>query len=212
MTPLAWVATIAWVVVAANALNLFDNFDGAAGGAALVAGLALSLWWGLGSGPTALGAALAGAVAGFLVWNAPPARIFMGDAGSHFLGAALAGLTLLDGGRAGTAGAAPAALAILVPVVLLAVPLFDTALVMVERQRHHRPLSVGARDHTSHRLARLGLRARPVVLILWGLSAAAAGAASLAALGPWWFGAGVATLAAGLALLGVRLGRVPVYD
>ena len=139
----AWAATIAWVVVAANALNLFDNFDGAAGGAALVAGLALSLWWGLGGGPTALGAALAGAAAGFLVWNAPPARIFMGDAGSHFLGAALAGLTLLDAGRAGTAGAAPAALAILVPVVLLAVPLFDTALVAVERRRHHRPLSVG---------------------------------------------------------------------
>ena len=208
----AWTATIVWVVVAANALNLFDNFDGAAGGAALVAGLALSLWWGLGGGPTALGAALAGAAAGFLVWNAPPARIFMGDAGSHFLGAALAGLTLLDGGRAGTAGAAPAALAILVPVVLLAVPLFDTALVAVERRRHHRPLSVGGRDHTSHRLARLGLRARPVVLVLWCLSAAAAGAASLAVLGPWWFAAGAAVLAAGLALLGVRLGRVPAYD
>jgi UDP-GlcNAc:undecaprenyl-phosphate GlcNAc-1-phosphate transferase len=208
----AWAATVAWVVVAANALNLFDNFDGAAGGAALVAGSALSLWWGLGSGPTALGAALAGAAAGFLIWNAPPARIFMGDAGSHFLGAALAGLTLLDGGRAGTAGAAPAALAILVPVVLLAVPLFDTALVAVERRRHHRPLSVGGRDHTSHRLARLGLRARPVVLILWGLSAAAAGAASLAVLGPWWFAAGVAAPAVALTLLGVRLARVPIYD
>jgi UDP-GlcNAc:undecaprenyl-phosphate GlcNAc-1-phosphate transferase len=208
----AWVATIAWVVVAANALNLFDNFDGAAGGAALASGLALSLWWGLGSGPTALGAALAGAAAGFLVWNAPPARIFMGDAGSHFLGAALAGLTLLDGGRAGTAGAAPAALAILVPVVLLAVPLFDTALVAVERRRHHRPLSVGGRDHTSHRLARLGLGARPVALVLWGLAAVAAGAASLAAAGPWWFAAGTAALAAVLALLGVRLARVAVYD
>jgi UDP-GlcNAc:undecaprenyl-phosphate GlcNAc-1-phosphate transferase len=208
----AWAATIAWVVVIANALNLFDNFDGAAGGAALVAALALSLWWGLGSGPTALGAALAGAAAGFLIWNAPPARIFMGDAGSHFLGAVLAGLTLLDAGRAGGAGVAPAPLVILVPVVLLAVPLFDTALVAVERRRHHRPLSVGGRDHTSHRLAGLGLGARPVVLILWGLAAAAAGTAALAVLGPWWFGLGTAVLMAGLAVLGVGLARVPVYD
>ncbi|MFH1329690.1 MAG: undecaprenyl/decaprenyl-phosphate alpha-N-acetylglucosaminyl 1-phosphate transferase [Actinomycetota bacterium] len=208
---LAWVATIAWVVVVANAVNLFDNFDGAAAGAALVAALALALWWGLGTGPTALAAALAGAAAGFLLWNAPPARIFMGDAGSHFLGAALAGLTLLDAGRAGTAGPAPWALAVLVPVVLLAVPLFDTALVAVERRRHRRPVSVGGRDHTAHRLAGLGLGARPVALLLWGLGVAAAGTASLAAVGRWWLAAGAAVLTAGLALLGRRLTRVPVY-
>ena len=207
----AWMATIAWVVVLANALNLFDNFDGAAGGAALLASLALALWWGMGAGPTPLAAALAGAAAGFLVWNFPPARLFMGDAGSHFLGAALAGLTLLDAGRVGRAGPASAALVVLVPVVLLAVPLFDTALVAVERRRHRRPLAVGGRDHTSHRLARLGLAPRPVALALWGLAAGAAGAASLAAAGEWWFAAGVAVLALGLAGLGLRLARVPVY-
>jgi UDP-GlcNAc:undecaprenyl-phosphate GlcNAc-1-phosphate transferase len=207
----AWVATIAWVVVAANACNLFDNFDGASGGVTVVAALALALWWGLGHGPTALAAALAGAVAGFLVWNFPPARLFMGDAGSHFLGTALAGLTLLDAGRAGTASPAPWPQAILVPIVLLAVPLFDTALVAVERRRHGRPLAVGGRDHTAHRLALLGLGARRVALLLWGLAVAAAGAASLAAAGPWWFGAGAAGVAAGLALLGIRLARVPAY-
>ena len=208
----AWLATVAWVVVAANALNLFDNFDGSAGGAALVAGVTLALWWGLGTGPTGLAAALAGAVAGFLVWNAPPARIFMGDAGSHFLGTALAGLTLLDAGRAGTSGEAPWPLAVLVPVVLLAVPLCDTCLVAVERRRHRRPLSVGGRDHSAHRLALLGLGARPVALLLLGLAAAAAGAASLAAAGRWWFAGGAAVLCAGLAGLGIRLARVPVYD
>jgi UDP-GlcNAc:undecaprenyl-phosphate GlcNAc-1-phosphate transferase len=207
----AWVATIAWVVVAANALNLFDNFDGAAGGAALVASLALALWWGMGHGPVALAAALAGAAAGFLVWNFPPARVFMGDAGSHFLGAALAGLTLLDGGRAGGALPAPWPLVVLVPVVLLAVPLFDTALVAVERHRHHRPLAVGGRDHSAHRLSLLGLGPRPVAFLLWGLAAGAAGAASLAAAGRWWFAAGAGLLAAGLAVLGIRLGRVRVY-
>lgn len=208
---LAWAATIAWVVVAANAFNLFDNFDGAAGGAALVAAVTVALWWGLGAGPTAPAAALAGAAAGFLLWNAPPARIFMGDAGSHFLGAALAGLTLLDAGRAGTTGPAPAVLAVLVPVVLLAVPLFDTVLVTVERRRHRRPLAVGGRDHTAHRLARLGLAPRRVALLLWGLTAAAAGAASLAAAGGWWFAAGAGVLAVGLAVLGIRLARVPAY-
>ena len=204
-------ATIAWVVVAANALNLFDNFDGAAGGVTVLAAGALALWWGIGRGPTALAAALAGAAAGFLVWNFPPARLFMGDAGSHFLGTALAGLTLLDGGRAGTASPAPWPLAVVVPIVLLAVPLFDTALVAVERRRHGRPLAVGGRDHTAHRLALLGLGARRVTVLLWGLAAGAAGAASLAAAGPWWLGAGAGLLAAGLAVLGIRLGRVPVY-
>ncbi len=207
----AWVATVAWVVVAANALNLFDNFDGAAGGSALLAALALSLWWGIGHGPTALAAALAGASAGFLVWNFPPARIFMGDAGSHFLGVALAGLTLADAGRAGAAAPAPWPRVILVPLVLLAVPLFDTALVAVERWRHRRPLAVGGRDHAAHRLSLLGLGPRRVAFVLWGLAAAAAGVASLAALGWWWFAAGAGALAAGLAFLGIRLARVPAY-
>ncbi|MBP1633302.1 MAG: undecaprenyl/decaprenyl-phosphate alpha-N-acetylglucosaminyl 1-phosphate transferase, partial [Acidobacteria bacterium] len=114
----AWVATARWVVVAANAVNLFDNVDGAAGGAALVAAAALWAWWAVGSGPVPLASALAGAVAGFLVFNLPPARLFMGDAGSHFLGTALAGLTVLDAGRAGSAGPAPAALVVLVPMAL----------------------------------------------------------------------------------------------
>ncbi|MBN2114510.1 MAG: undecaprenyl/decaprenyl-phosphate alpha-N-acetylglucosaminyl 1-phosphate transferase [Acidimicrobiia bacterium] len=209
---MGWLATVAWVVVAANALNLFDNFDGAAGGAALIAAVAAALWWGLGTGPTALAAALAGATAGFLIWNAPPARLFMGDAGSHFLGTALAGLTLVDAGRVGQAVPAPWGLTVGVPVVLLAIPLFDTALVVLERRRHRRPLSVGGRDHTSHRLAALGLASRRVALILWGLTAAAAGVASLGVLGWGWFTAGAALLAVGLTALGVRLARVRAYD
>ena len=101
---------------------------------------------------------------------------------------------------------------ILVPVVLLAVPLFDTALVAVERRRHRRPLAVGGRDHTAHRLALLGLGPRPVALLLWGLAAAAAGAASLAAAGPLVVRrGGAACWRPGLAVLGIRLGRVPVY-
>jgi UDP-GlcNAc:undecaprenyl-phosphate GlcNAc-1-phosphate transferase len=207
----AWVATVVWVVVAANAVNLFDNIDGAAGGMGLVAAAALWIWWATGSGPSSLAAGLAGAVAGFLVLNLHPARIFMGDAGSHFLGAALAGLTILDAGRAGSPGPAPAALVLGVPLVLLAAPLFDTALVAVERLRHGRPISTGGRDHTSHRLVVLGLGVPLVAAGLWALSVVAAGVASLAVLGGWWFPVGSALLAVSLAAFGARLARVRVY-
>ena len=207
----AWAATVLWVVVAANALNLFDNVDAAAGGASLIAAGALWLWWAVGSGPSVLAAALAGAAAGFLAFNLPPARLFMGDAGSHFLGAALAGLTVLDAGRAGGAGPAPVALVVLVPLVLLAVPLFDTALVAVERVRHGRPVMAGGRDHTSHRLLALSLEVGPTVAVLWGIAIAAAGVAGLALAGWAWLAGAAALLAVGLAALGLRLARVPVY-
>lgn len=207
----AWAATVLWVVIAANAVNIFDNIDGAAGAAALVAAAALWAWWGIGSGPVPLASALAGAAAGFLVFNLPPARVFMGDAGSHFLGTALAGLTVLDAGRAGSGSAVPATLVVLVPVVLLAVPLFDAALVTVERWRHGRPVMAGGRDHTSHRLLALGLGLGLVVVLLSGLALLAAGVATLAALDWRWFAGGAVLLGAGLAVLGVRLARMAVY-
>jgi UDP-GlcNAc:undecaprenyl-phosphate GlcNAc-1-phosphate transferase len=207
----AWTATVLWVVVVANALNLFDNVDAAAGGASLIGAVALWLWWTIGSGPSALPAALAGAAAGFLALNLPPARLFMGDAGSHFLGAALAGLTALDRGRAGSAAAAPAALVVLVPMVLLAVPLCDAVLVAVERARHGRPITAGGRDHTSHRLLLIGFGVRPTVAVLWATAVVAAGAASLAAAGWGWFAVGAALLGVGLTAVGIRLARVPVY-
>lgn len=207
----AWAATVIWVVIAANALNLFDNVDGAAGGAGLVAAGALWLWWAVGWGPSSLAAALAGAVAGFLAFNLPPARIFMGDGGSLFLGAALAGLTVLDAGRAGSEGPAAAVSVVLVPLVLLAVPLFDTALVAVERVRHRRPVMRGGSDHTSHRLLGLGLDLPRVLALLWAMCTLSAGAAALAAAGGAWLVAGVVLLGAGLAGLGLRLAKVPVY-
>lgn len=207
----AWVVTVAWVVIAANAVNLFDNVDAAAGGAVLVAAGTLWLWWAVGGGPSPLAAGLAGAAVGFLVLNLPPARVFMGDGGSHFLGAALAGLTVLDSGRAGSAGPADAALVVVVPLLLLAVPLFDAALVVVERRRHHRPVMRGGADHTAHRLLALGLGLPRVVWLLWALCALSAGVASLAAAGWPWLVSGAIPLAVGFTLLGHRLARVPVY-
>jgi UDP-GlcNAc:undecaprenyl-phosphate GlcNAc-1-phosphate transferase len=201
-------ATVLWVVVAMNAVNLVDNMDAAAGGMALIAAGALWIWWAAGTGPVVLVAALGGAIVGFLALNLPPARVFMGDAGSHFLGAAIAGLAVLDAGRAGTAGPAGPLAVIGVPIALLAVPLFDTAFVDVDRLRHGRPVSVGGSDHTAHRLARRGLSVSVVVAILWSASLLAAAVGSLAAIeGPWLL-TGLVVLAALAAFAWRHLSRI----
>ena len=209
-TPVAWAVTVVWVVVATNAVNLLDNMDAVAGGVTLVASAAVWAWWSMGEGQPEVAAGLAGAIAGFLVLNRPPARLFMGDSGSHFLGAALAALTLADAGRAGSTGEAPAAAVLLVPALLLAVPLFDTALVTIERLRHRRPVWEGGADHTAHRLARAGLSVRATAAVLWLAAAISAGAASLAAVeGPW-----LVVAAAAIAVLAFaawwRLARIEV--
>lgn len=202
--------TVIWVVVAMNAVNLLDNMDAAAGGVALIASGALWLWWSTGSGPSDLAAPLAGACAGFLVLNLPRARVFMGDAGSHFLGAALAAFTVLDAGRAGSDGPAGLLAVVAVPAALLAVPLFDTALVTIDRFRHGRPVSVGASDHTAHRLAAGGRPVLGVAAILWIAGACAAGVASLAALDGPWFSGGLVVLGVLSLLAAWRLYRVEV--
>lgn len=204
------VATVLWVMVAMNAVNLVDNMDGVAGGMGLVAAGAVWIWWAVGAGPVELAAALTGAIAGFLILNLAPARVFMGDAGSHFLGAAIAGLVVLDGGRAGSPESWGLVGVVAVPVALLSVPLFDTAFVTVDRMRHGRPVSVGGSDHTAHRLARLGLGVPAVAAVLWAASLLAAAVASLAAIDPPWFYLGLGTLGVVGALAWWRLSRLEV--
>lgn len=208
--PLSAAATVLWVVVVMNAVNLLDNMDGVAGAVAFVAAAALWVWWEVGAGPMELAAGLAGAIVGFLLLNRPKARIFMGDAGSHFLGAALAGLTVIDSGRAGSEGPAGLLAVVAVPVVLLAVPLFDTAFVTVDRLRHGRPISVGGSDHTTHRLARLGLGVPAVGAVLGSAGLISAAVATLAATEGPWFAGGIGLLTAIAALAWWRLARVEV--
>lgn len=198
---------VVWVVVVSNAVNLLDGMDGLAAGVGLVAGATVWVW----NAPAPIPAAFVGAVVGFLPFNLSPARMFMGNGGSHWMGAVLAGLTLMDGGRAGGDPAALWAVG-LVPVVLLAVPLFDTTFVVVERLRHRRPVTVGGTDHTSHRLVASGVTERATVGLLWAVGVAAAGTASLARVGTVAFGVGAIVLTALLATLARRLARVAVYD
>jgi UDP-GlcNAc:undecaprenyl-phosphate GlcNAc-1-phosphate transferase len=114
-----------------------------------------------------------GACLGFLWWNRPPARVFMGDTGSQFLGLTLSALSLLEN-RKGTA-----ALTLLLPIVALGVPLADSALAFVRRTLRGRPVFHGDAGHIHHRLLDAGLSTRATLGVLWGLSALFGAAAIL---------------------------------
>lgn len=169
--------SVLWFVGIANAMNLLDNMDGAAAGVAGIVALYLGALLLMDGNlvPALLAFGVAGGVGGFLVFNYPPARIFMGDSGALFLGLFLAGLAL-----APTPGLSRGLFAVLaVPVLVLAVPILDTTLVTVTRLWEGRAVSQGGRDHTSHRLVGLGLSEERVVWLLWGLAAAGGGVAFL---------------------------------
>jgi UDP-GlcNAc:undecaprenyl-phosphate GlcNAc-1-phosphate transferase len=157
--------TILWVVGITNAMNLLDNMDGLAGGvAAIASGFFLILAAVNGQYLVAsLSAALLGASIGFLIYNFNPALIFMGDSGALFLGFMLAatGIKL----RFPTH---PLLATWFIPIVVLALPIFDTTLVFVSRLRRGlNPLTHPGTDHISHRLVARGFTRREAVLILY---------------------------------------------
>ncbi len=161
--------TLLWIVGLTNAFNLLDNMDGLSAGVgsisaaafAVLASRYMNLGWE--QFPTAIaGAALAGACLGFLPYNLGGASIFMGDAGSMPLGLVLASLAAFGSWRSPTL---PTSLAI--PALVLAYPIFDTALVTFCRWRDGRPIYLGGTDHSSHRLVALGLRKTEAVILLY---------------------------------------------
>ena len=108
-------------------------------------------------------------VAGFLVYNFPPASIFMGDSGALLLGFSLATLTL---GHEGVRASRSDVLSIIAgPLFVLLIPIFDTTLVTVSRLLSGRSPAMGGRDHSSHRLVAMGLSERAAVMVLWALAA-----------------------------------------
>ena len=157
--------TVLWVIGITNAMNLLDNMDGLSGGSAAIAAAfflliaALNGQYLVGS----LSAALLGAAIGFLIYNFNPARIFMGDAGSLFIGFMLAAvgikLRFLN---------LPVTATWFIPILVLGLPIFDTTLVFVSRLRRGlNPLTHPGTDHTSHRLVARGLTRREAVLTLY---------------------------------------------
>jgi len=174
--PLDALLTAIWIVGLTNALNLLDNMDGLAGGIALIAALYLAfLFTHQGDAQhVVLALALAGALGGFLLHNFYPASIFMGDAGSLFLGAALSLLTVHANGQASNILSLVA-----IPTCILLVPILDTTLVTVTRLLRGQPISQGGRDHASHRLVILGLSEPQAVLLLYVMATIAGASAVL---------------------------------
>jgi UDP-GlcNAc:undecaprenyl-phosphate GlcNAc-1-phosphate transferase len=169
------IITIIWIVGITNAINLLDNMDGLCAGIGLLAVAFFSYLYLMegDSGHLCVSLLLTGALAAFLVYNFHPASIFMGDCGSLPIGFALSMLCLHPVTRPLDFTASLYA----VPVLILMVPIFDTAMVTIIRVLSGRKPSVGGRDHTSHRLVLMGFSERGAVLFLYGtaiLSALAA--------------------------------------
>lgn len=190
---LSIIVTVLWIAVVTNAMNFIDNMDGLSAGVATIAGgcfMAATLtgdtpqWFVAGSL-----ALLVGACLGFLVFNFPRragggATIFMGDGGSLVIGFTLAFLTVRT--TYYDPQAAGGWYAVLMPLVVLAVPLYDFASVCIIRVRAGRSPFVGDLNHLSHRFERRGLSRRDSVLVIYGLTGITAlGGVSLASLQPW---------------------------
>lgn len=165
---LTFALALVWIVGVTNAFNLLDNMDGLSAGTACIAAFCLMLA-GISTGNPMVVlacASLVGATLGFLWFNFYPAKIFMGDSGSLFLGFTLS--TLAVTGQWGNV--TNVLFALLIPVLVLAVPIFDTAFVSLVRFFNGRPISQGGRDHTSHRLVAFGLSERTTVLLFYTMS------------------------------------------
>jgi len=156
------------LVALTNAFNLLDNMDGLSAGIACIASFFLFLVsYIMQSWMVALCAViLFGATLGFLFYNFNPATIFMGDSGSMFLGFTLAALTMKGNWEQAT----NLLLMVLTPLLILAVPIFDTTFVSLVRWMNGRAISQGGRDHTSHRLVAFGLSERKAVALFYSIS------------------------------------------
>jgi UDP-GlcNAc:undecaprenyl-phosphate GlcNAc-1-phosphate transferase len=179
-----WIAVplaVVWLVGMTNAFNLLDHMDGIA---ATVAGIACA-YFAIDAVAVhsndlvlVLSVCVAFACAGFLPFNVrrkKPAAVFLGDSGSQVIGFSLAAIALASSWKA----AAPSLATVLLPLLVLAVPIADTALVTVVRALERRPIHVGGRDHTSHRLVYTGLSEKRTLLLI-AVVAAALGGTSLA--------------------------------
>lgn len=158
--------TIVWIVGVTNAINLIDGLDGLAAGVsgiAIASILAMSALMGQ-SSVILLAAVLLGGVMGFLHYNFHPAKLFMGDSGSLFLGFALAMLSMLGFKQI-------TVVSFVTPILIIGVPLSDTFFAIVRRAVQKRPIFAPDKGHLHHRLQQLGFSHRKTVLIIYGIAA-----------------------------------------
>lgn len=162
--------TLFWIVGFANVINLIDGLDGLAAGVSGIAALSFLVLAAQSNVLAAgvLAAALLGACIGFLRYNFNPASIFMGDSGALFLGFTLACVSLLGVMKS------VAAITLVVPLLIIGVPIFDTFSAIIRRSRHGQPIQSADKGHIHHRLLGRGFNQRQTVLIIYVWSVALA--------------------------------------
>jgi UDP-GlcNAc:undecaprenyl-phosphate/decaprenyl-phosphate GlcNAc-1-phosphate transferase len=161
----SWPATVLWLVAMTNLINLIDGVDGLAGGISLMLMLLMSAVGGVTGGVAFMAAGMTGALVAFLRFNFPPAKIYMGDGGSYFLGC-LIGLLTITSSHKGSVVAA-----LIAPLFVLALPILDTALAILRRGLKGLPLFRADRRHIHHRMLEGGRSRRHVVLGLYAFTA-----------------------------------------
>lgn len=168
----SYIITVGWIVGITNAINLIDGLDGLSSGISVISAISLLIIFLLNGSPTIsilLITALAGALVGFLPFNFAPAKTFIGDTGSNFLGFALAIISILGVAKTYTA------VVIVLPVIVLVVPIFDTLWAIVRRVKKGKSLKAivsADNGHLHHKLVNRGFSQKQAVLILYGISAA----------------------------------------
>lgn len=179
---------LCWFLTIVNSFNFSDNMNGLMSGLSVIAFMASLVYLGSGNSVRTLLIAvlLVGSLLGFMPWNFPRSRVFLGDAGSMFVGFWMAWIQF-DMVRGGFPAKDSADIGIsnLIPAVLImGVPLFDAAFVVLMRVVERRPIYLGDNHHLSHRLVRAGFTSVEAVVILWGLGIVLAGVGILAAFAP----------------------------
>jgi len=166
---LALVASAVWLVGIANAFNLLDGLDGLCSGVTVICALILTSVMIRGNQPlhAFLTLAIAGSAAGFLWHNWFPAKIYLGSSGSLFFGYIIAASVAV---ASFTISGTSASFSMLMPVLLLAVPIYDTASVVLIRLKERRPIFHGDRRHIHHRLLGVGFSEKGAVLFIWALT------------------------------------------
>ncbi len=191
----SWPITVFWLVALTNLINLIDGVDGLAGGICLMLMVLLTFVGGGVGFMSFVAAGMAGALLGFLWFNFPPARIYMGDGGAYFLGF-LVGCLTISSSQKGTIFAALTA-----PLFVLALPILDTALAILRRGLRGLPLFRADRSHIHHHLLDSGLSRRSVVLVTYAFTAIFL---ALGFVAFWWHGEHLAILL-GLGILVILL-------
>ena len=179
--PTVWlnaIVSVIWIIGVCNAFNFLDNMDGLSGGIGFIAS-GIFFWVTASQGQffsALIFAALAGSLLGFLKFNSYPAKVFMGDMGSLFVGYMFGTLALTSSYVVSNSSSL---IPIVLPIIVLSVPIYDTMSVIIIRIREHRPIYVGDRRHLSHRLVNLGMNRQQAVIFIYLICICVGAAAGL---------------------------------